>query len=118
MYNYSLKLKYRNESETDETFQKDFLDALNIKTFDYEIVKKSMNELYTIHKESFSNCIKLIQKNNKYPFTLSDIMAFQILFSWHNFFETHQILGKLKENTTQINPANNELLTHLQKCFE
>jgi hypothetical protein len=118
MYNYSLKLKYRNESETDETFQKEFLDALNIKTFDYEIVKKSMNELYTIHKESFSNCIKLIQKNNKYPFTLSDIMAFQILFSRHNFFETHQILGKLKENTAQINPANNELLTHLQKCFE
>ena len=118
MYNYSLKLNYRKEGETDTTFQKEFLEVLGIPVFEYENVKQKMDKLYQIHKEYFSGCVKLIQEKNKYPFALTDVMAFQILFSWYNFFETHRFLGILKENKKNVDPTNNDLLTHLQTTFE
>ena len=81
MYNFSLKLKYRNNGETDDLFRKEFLEVLGLPAFEYNIVRNKMDILYNKYQKFFTSCIKIIKDNNQFPFALTDIMAFQILFS-------------------------------------
>ena len=117
-YNFLLKLKYHNKNEPEEQYQKEFLEVLNLPIFEYNIVKNKMDILFNKYQIYFLDCIEILKINNEFPFALTDIMAFQILFSWDNLFETHKFLGEINQKKEVIKSNNNSLLLHLQKQFK
>ena len=113
MYNYSYKLTYRTDVDNVELYQNDFLGVLDLGEFNYRKVCEKMDILYNKYKDYFKPCIELIKKNNKQPFSLTDIMAFNILFSYDDLTETHRFLGEINNNKS-ISPNENNLLSHLE----
>ena len=116
MYNYSYKLTYSADIDNVVLYQNDFLAVLNLTEFSYPKVCEKMDSLYNLYKGYFGPCIELIKKNNTQPFVLTDIMAFNILFSYDDLVETHQFLQEIHNNNT-IHPNQNSLLLHLKTQF-
>lgn len=113
MYNYSYKLTYSIDIDDVILYQNDFLAVLNLKEFSYPKVCEKMDSLYNLYKDYFGPCIELIKNNNTQPFVLTDIMAFNILFSYDDLTETHRFLKEIHNNNT-IYPNQNCLLLHLK----
>ena len=114
MYNYSYKLTYSADIDNVVLYQNDFLAVLDLKEFSYPKVCEKMDMLYNKYKDYFKPCIESIKNNNIQPFVLTDIMAFNILFSYDNLTETHRFLGEINNNKS-ISPNENSLLSHLDK---
>jgi hypothetical protein len=110
-YNYSLGLTYR-KSDIDTVYRREFLQVFNMKEYDDDILAKKIDFLYENIKDDIKECIVFIKTHNQFPFELSDVICFQMLFTWENFFETHQYIRELLDNK-----INNKqmLLEHLEK---
>jgi len=118
MYNYSYKLKYNINDDDTKVYQQDYLKSINLETYDYSKICSIMDNLYKKHKKYFDPCIEIIKKNSDYPFALTDIMAFQILFSYDDFVYTHRFLEEIHENPNKEGLiTQNDLLIHLKKEF-
>jgi len=93
MYNYNLILTYKNKDDIN-IYQKEFLQCFNLDEYNYEIIKKKMNNLYSKVNDIFSEAIEIIKKNNNFTFKLDNRDYFQLLFSWENLEKTHIILNQ------------------------
>lgn len=92
MYNYSLKLTYR-DVDSDTTYRKELLEVFYIKEYNAEI-NNSIDKLYAKHGEFFKDIVECIKKNDKLAIVreLDDKTCFMFLFSWEYFYETHEVL--------------------------
>jgi uncharacterized coiled-coil DUF342 family protein len=98
MYNYSLKLTYR-DVDSDTTYRKELLEVFDIKKYNAEINNR-IDTLHAKHGEFFKDIVECIKKNDKLSIVrdLDDKTCFMILFSWEYFYETHEILGLINTN--------------------
>ena len=80
--------------------------------YDDIVLAKKIDFLYKNIKDDIKECIEFIKTYNQFPFELSNVICFQMLFTWETFFETHQYIRELLNNK-----INNKqmLLEHLKK---
>ena len=111
MYNYSINLSYRSDTET--KYRKELLDCFYMKEYSDEINVK-IAALYEIVKEYYADIIKIVSKDN--PFAaltaLDDVACFTLLFAWEYFYENHQLLCAI-HNNSEIKTKQNILIAKL-----
>jgi hypothetical protein len=120
MYNYDYETTYKiNEEQDIETYQKDFLNVMNLKSYDNNKINTVFDHIYSEIKDDkiFSNIFK---KDYFYSFLGKDERnVIPILFSFNSFKYTHVCLKEFlktkkvcKEN---INNLENSLEYLLKK---
>ena len=85
MYNYSVKLTYKNldEEHCDTQYRKELLDVFSMKEYDEEMLKKQ-DELFKHVKGEYTEIINHIISNDRLSLIrkVNENDAFMILFSW------------------------------------
>ena len=103
LYNTSLNIDYKDEQYEDKhcEFQKQFLKAFYIGSYDEKIMIEKMDEIYNDISND-SNMKKLfdeIKKRNKiFPFELKNKDMFSLLFSYDTFDLIHLFIKDYYEN--------------------
>lgn len=113
MYNYSLKLTYRDQDDT--IYRKEILETFDLKVYTDEI-NKCIDELYKLHKEHYHDIVKSIREYHPMALVglafgkMKDEECFMLLFSWDYFYENHQYLHSIINNLDDILVRKNTLI--------
>ena len=111
MYNYSLKLSYK-QSDNDDTYRKEMLKAMNLDKYDNKGIQNIIKtEIIPVLEPHFYEVFELMKKNNEYPFSLDNETCVILLFAWEYFDFLHLCLGEINKNniTNSITNLTNEL---------
>ena len=95
MYNFNLILTYKDPSNNDSSdilYKKEFLDVFNLETYDEKIINEELDNLYYKQKSAFTEILKYISNNHKFPIELTPEQCFPFLFSWEYFYITHDCI--------------------------
>ena len=101
MYNYSVKLTYKNldEEHSDTQYRKELLDVFSMKEYNEEMLKKQ-DELFKHVKGEYTEIIKNIISNDRLSLIrkVNENDAFMILFSWDYFYDNHNLINAILTN--------------------
>lgn len=101
MYNYSIKLQYKNldEEHSDTQYRKELLDVFSLKDYNEEIIKKQ-DTLFQQLKDEYTEITKCVINNDRLALirNVSENDAFMILFSWDYFYENHNLIRAILNN--------------------
>ena len=102
LYNTSLNIDYKDEKYKDKTgeFQKQFLKAFYIESYDEKIIIEKMDEIYNdiSNDNNMKKLFNEIKKRNKiFPFDLTDKDMFSLLFSYDTFDLLHLFIQEFYE---------------------
>lgn len=101
MYNYSIKLQYKNldEDHSDTQYRKELLDVFSLKDYNEEIIKKQ-DTLFQQLKDEYTEITKCVINNDRLALirNVSENDAFMILFSWDYFYENHNLIRAILNN--------------------
>lgn len=101
MYNYSIKLQYKNldEDHSDTQYRKELLDVFSLKEYNEEIIKKQ-DTLFQQLKDEYTEITKCVINNDRLALirNVSENDAFMILFSWDYFYENHNLIRAILNN--------------------
>ena len=108
MYNYNYKLTYNLENieENLVEYQTDFLNVMNLKTYDNKKVNEIFDDLYTTLKNNiyFKHIFEKKYKNIFFGFDISQLSIMPMLFCHETFKYTHICLVEyFKHNKVQKN---------------
>jgi len=101
MYNYSLKLTYRDQNDT--VYRKELLEAFFLKEYTDKI-NKLIDDLYKSTLGEYSDIIKCLHENDTLTALggLDESVSFMILFSWEYFYENHALLQSIIKKSDDI----------------
>ena len=106
MYNYSLKLSYK-ETDGDDTYRKELLKAMNLEKYDNENISNVIKtEILPLLEPHFINVFSMIKDNFQLPVPLNNEMCLTLLFAWEYFDLLHLCLGEIKENKVENSITN------------
>lgn len=111
MYNYSLKLSYK-QSDRDDTYRKELLKAMNLENYNNDAISNIIKtEILPILEPHFDEVFTLIKTYSEFPVPLNNEMCLTLLFAWEYFDLLHLCLGEIKENKVKNSITNliNEL---------
>jgi hypothetical protein len=112
MYNYSLKLSYK-QSDNDDTYRKELLKAMNLEKYDSKNIQNIIkSEIISVIEPHFHEVFELLKKYNEFPFALDNEACVILLVSWEYFDLLHLCLGEIKENKVENSITN--LITELE----
>lgn len=101
MYNYSIKLQYKNldEEHSDTQYRKELLDVFSLKDYNEEIIKKQ-DTLFQQLKDEYTEITKCVINNDRLALirNVSENDAFMILFSWDYFYDNHNLISAILNN--------------------
>ena len=104
LYNTSLNIDYKDEKynsqQQHEIFQKQFLKAFCIGSYDEKIIIEKMDEIYNdiSNDNNMKKLFNEIKKRNKiFPFDLTDKDMFSLLFSYDTFDLLHLFIQEFYE---------------------
>ena len=100
MYNTNIKLTYNdpsNNENTDELYQKEFLEVFGLETYNDSEVSMRMHDLYLRHGAYFGNILEYVSVTQILPIKLTPKQCFPFLFSWEFFHLTHDVLSSGKD---------------------
>lgn len=101
MYNYSIKLQYKNldEDHSDTQYRKELLDVFSLKEYNEEIIKKQ-DTLFQQLKDEYTEITKCVINNDRLALirNVSENDAFMILFSWDYFYDNHNLISAILNN--------------------
>lgn len=101
MYNYSVKLTYKNldEEHCDTQYRKELLDVFSMKEYNEEMLKKQ-DELFKHVKGEYTEIINHIICNDRLSLIrkVNENDAFMILFSWDYFYDNHNLISAILTN--------------------
>jgi len=113
MYNYSLQLCYRNDSQ-DTPYRDEMLQAFNIETYDEDVINSTIDlEIIPLVEDHFNPIYDTMNKYNQFPFPLDKLTCIKLLFSWEYFYLFHQCIGEIKREEIKDSIVN--LLNVLNK---
>ena len=104
MYNYSIKLTYKDlesEEESDTQYRKELLAVFEMEEYTAGILEKQ-DDLFEKISHHYSDIISLIRNNDRLALirNLTDKDCFMILFSWDYFNLNHNLISSiLKEES-------------------
>jgi hypothetical protein len=106
MYNYSLKLSYK-QSDRDDTYRKELLKAMNLEKYDTDAISNIFKtEILPLLEPHFINVFSMIKNNFQLPVLLDNEMCLTLLFAWEYFDLLHLCLGEIKENKVENSITN------------
>ena len=111
MYNYSLKLSYK-QSDNDDTYRKEILKVMNLDKYDNKDIQNIIKtEIIPVLEPHFHEVFELMKKYNEFPFALDNEACVILLFAWEYFDLLHLCLGEINKNniTNSITNLINEL---------
>ena len=121
MYNYNYELTYNLENFENNlmAYQTDFLNVLNLKTYDNKKVNKIFDELYKTLKDNiyFKPIFEKKYKNIFFGFDVTQWSILPMLFCYETFKYTHICLveyfkyNKVQENSIKDLENSLEQLT-------
>ena len=101
MYNYSIKLQYKNldEDHSDTKYRKELLEVFSLKEYNEEIIKKQ-DTLFQQLKDEYTEITKCVINNDRLALirNVSENDAFMILFSWDYFYDNHNLISAILNN--------------------
>lgn len=106
MYNYSIKLTYKDlesDEASDTQYRKELLAVFDMEEYTEEILEKQDN-LFEKINHHYSDIISLIRNNDRLALirNLTDKDCFMILFSWDYFNLNHNLISSiLKEESVE-----------------
>lgn len=115
MYNYSIKLTYKDlesDEASDTQYRKELLAVFDMEEYTEEILEKQDN-LFEKINHHYSDIISLIRNNDRLSLirNLTDKDCFMILFSWDYFNLNHNLISSvLKEESVEILVENKHKL--------
>ena len=101
MYNTNIKLTYNdpsNNENTDDLYQKEFLQVFGLENYDDNEVSKRMHDIFLRHGEYFGHVLIYISKSHVLPINLTPKQCFPFLFSWEYFYLTHNCICAKKND--------------------
>ena len=119
MYNFSHKITYNQvqENKQNKQYQDDILKCFNVKTYDFDTIGKTQDEIYELYKDnkSYKELLEFFQNNQKViPVKLPLQNCFTLLFQFEYFFVLHNCLIDLN-NSKKIQPLTFQNMTFLIK---
>ena len=119
MYNYSLKLTYReiDGAAGDTKYREEFLSVFGLKKWEGDNIEKSFDYIYPLIECELKKhgLIKCAQDNSPFPFGLNDKTSLVLFFSFESFHFFHKCLQDFSENGSFSNENVEQLKTSLQK---
>ena len=119
MYNYSINLTYLDidDDKQDTQYRKELLDVFEIKEYKHEIIMTSIDTIYDKFKQhkQVNNILQELIKNNSFPFEIDKKTAFTMLFSFENFYFSHNAFQHLERISNIEKNLYDKIIQNLQK---
>ena len=119
MYNYSINLTYLDieDDKQDTRYRKELLDVFDIKQYEHETIMTSIDTIYDKfgkHKQ-IQAILEELMKNSSFPFEIGKKTAFTMLFSFENFYLSHNAFQQLERISNIETNLYDKIIQNLQK---
>ena len=119
MYNYSINLTYLDidDDKQDTQYRKELLDVFSIKHYEHETIMSCIDGVYNKFKQhtQIQNILQELINNSSFPFEIDKKTAFTMLFSFENFYLSHNAFQQMERISNIETNLYHKIIKNLQK---